>query len=403
MSEQEFARLLTEAVYTIKARENTTLAIVQDELGHLLNCKGGSCIEYWRRGHVPSDVQALETLAVTLLRRAGYDQVWLRNFLKHGQHPAPDAFCAEQVGAPAAGGNGRSPSLSVDAEPPAAAETVAAAGMTWRQVGAFIGRELGRFAPKSRLYLIPLLVGVIAVLFYRNLDTLHALAFPYVNQGWAVRVEEIDDINLVLVNDRLVDAVYGPFGMRWTNIDAWLYADQPNWVTFVNVNGSAYSLWEFGLMHDGAVVWRDAGSAQRPFNFGSVEMVALQPDGAFALLTPAEMLPAEPQPGVWQARVGADDFGLMLVNSMPAAVGYDSYFGVFDTFDISHYLHADQMNTVTVLAWNERESCYWDFELEHNGELVWQDEGVCQQEKGQTMYKTFHISADRNIITPESD
>ena len=64
-----FAALLTTAVRTVAAREHKTIACVQDELGYKLNREGGSCIEYWRKGHVPAHTGDLEIYGSGFQRR----------------------------------------------------------------------------------------------------------------------------------------------------------------------------------------------------------------------------------------------------------------------------------------------------------------------------------------------
>ena len=66
-SPEKFARLLTEAVHKIRIHESKTIKktirIVQDELGYALGREGGSCIEYWRKGHIPVGIDSVEKLA----------------------------------------------------------------------------------------------------------------------------------------------------------------------------------------------------------------------------------------------------------------------------------------------------------------------------------------------------
>ncbi|MBN2006905.1 MAG: ATP-binding protein [Anaerolineae bacterium] len=88
--ESRFAELLTTAVRTVAAREHKSIACVQDELGYALNREGGSCIEYWRKGHIPADLTDLERLAHELIRREGLNRAECERLLKWGQHPRPE-------------------------------------------------------------------------------------------------------------------------------------------------------------------------------------------------------------------------------------------------------------------------------------------------------------------------
>jgi hypothetical protein len=83
-----FAELLTTAVRIIADRENKTVASVQDELGYALGREtGGSCIEYWRKGHIPADPREVEKLAGELVKRAGFSPGECEQFLRCARYP----------------------------------------------------------------------------------------------------------------------------------------------------------------------------------------------------------------------------------------------------------------------------------------------------------------------------
>jgi hypothetical protein len=83
-----FAELLTSAVRTIAARENRTVAAVQDELGYSLGREtGGSAIEYWRKGHVPADPRDVEKLATELVKRSGLTPDECELFIRCATYP----------------------------------------------------------------------------------------------------------------------------------------------------------------------------------------------------------------------------------------------------------------------------------------------------------------------------
>jgi len=63
---KEFGRLLTEAVYIIRARTGKPIKTIHDELGYAIGRNGGSCIEYWRSGHIPSKIDDLYNLIEAL-------------------------------------------------------------------------------------------------------------------------------------------------------------------------------------------------------------------------------------------------------------------------------------------------------------------------------------------------
>ena len=65
-----FGQLLSMAVRVIAAREDKTIASIQDELGYAVGKSGGTAIEYWRKGHVPAVPADGYTLIQEVGRRA---------------------------------------------------------------------------------------------------------------------------------------------------------------------------------------------------------------------------------------------------------------------------------------------------------------------------------------------
>ena len=92
---KKFAQLLTEGIHRIRLREGKTVQVVQDELGYVLEREGGSAIEYWRKGHIPTNLAEVEILARELVRRGRLEQSWLEQFLRSADHPAPEVLRAE--------------------------------------------------------------------------------------------------------------------------------------------------------------------------------------------------------------------------------------------------------------------------------------------------------------------
>lgn len=89
-SSEKFAQLLTQAVRQIALNTDRKIQIVQDELGYAIGRDaGGSSIEYWRKGHIPSNLEDIETLARELLQRGGLtNSTELERFLAYADHPA---------------------------------------------------------------------------------------------------------------------------------------------------------------------------------------------------------------------------------------------------------------------------------------------------------------------------
>jgi hypothetical protein len=94
-SHKKFAQLLTEGIHRVRLRENKTVQIVQDELGYALGREGGSAIEYWRKGHIPSRPEEVADLARQLVRRGRLDAEWLGQFLRSAAYPQPEALHRE--------------------------------------------------------------------------------------------------------------------------------------------------------------------------------------------------------------------------------------------------------------------------------------------------------------------
>lgn len=93
MNPERFGRLLSEAIHRIKIKSNKLIQAIQDELGYAIGREGGSAIEYWRTGHVPSDLEEVERLAREILKRIDLGRRWLKEFLSSAGHPLADQLC----------------------------------------------------------------------------------------------------------------------------------------------------------------------------------------------------------------------------------------------------------------------------------------------------------------------
>jgi len=98
-SPRRFAQLLTQAVRRITLLEDSKIQIIQDELGYALGRDaGGSSIEYWRKGHVPSNLAEIEDLARELVQRGGLtNPSELEQFLTYADHPSPAILINEML------------------------------------------------------------------------------------------------------------------------------------------------------------------------------------------------------------------------------------------------------------------------------------------------------------------
>lgn len=88
-SPERFAQLLTTAIRTLAAREGKNIATVQDDLGYALGRQsGGSCIEYWRKRHLPAR-EDLWKLAEELRNRGGLEREGYEELLHSAGVPLP--------------------------------------------------------------------------------------------------------------------------------------------------------------------------------------------------------------------------------------------------------------------------------------------------------------------------
>ena len=90
LNKKEFARLLTEALRLIKAKENKNISLIQDELAIDLGKDGEYSIGYWRRGNIPANPHDVYKLAKLLVRRMGLDLNTCIQFLKYADYPDPE-------------------------------------------------------------------------------------------------------------------------------------------------------------------------------------------------------------------------------------------------------------------------------------------------------------------------
>jgi hypothetical protein len=72
-----------------------TVRMVQDELGYALGRQGGSSIEYWRKGNIPSTLADLENLTRELVKQQGLNSDQTKQLLVYAGHPQPTDFWAE--------------------------------------------------------------------------------------------------------------------------------------------------------------------------------------------------------------------------------------------------------------------------------------------------------------------
>lgn len=93
-NQEKFAKLLTEALYKIKLLENKSIDILQDDIGYAIGRdKGGSAIEYWRRGNIPTNLAEVERLGRELVKRMAFNGRQFCEFLAAAGYPEPEPLC----------------------------------------------------------------------------------------------------------------------------------------------------------------------------------------------------------------------------------------------------------------------------------------------------------------------
>lgn len=98
-SDNDFAQLLTKAIRRISTEADQSITTTQDQISYMLGKKkGGSLIEFWRRGKVPSELKDLEQLTRELVKRGGLrNQAEVAKFLAYGGHPNPAPLTNELI------------------------------------------------------------------------------------------------------------------------------------------------------------------------------------------------------------------------------------------------------------------------------------------------------------------
>lgn len=91
MKSDRFAAILTTAVIRIKALTGLPLSVIQDELGYALDRKaGGSIIQHYRKGNLPTKINDAWLLARELINRKGLMTLGeCEEFLESAGYPSP--------------------------------------------------------------------------------------------------------------------------------------------------------------------------------------------------------------------------------------------------------------------------------------------------------------------------
>jgi len=89
---ETFGRLLTEAIYSIKATQGKNVSTIEYELNIAIGRETESlttAIGYWRRGHIPKSPLDVFNLAQAIVHRHGFDFSKCEKFLRIADYPNP--------------------------------------------------------------------------------------------------------------------------------------------------------------------------------------------------------------------------------------------------------------------------------------------------------------------------
>jgi hypothetical protein len=221
---------------------------------------------------------------------------------------------------------------------------------------------------------------------------------PLPSGEWSVRCYDTDDVNILVVNGHIVGAsTYGgpSEDTGWININPYFQGSKPNYVTFVNVNGPREGIWAFELQHDGTTVWRNDGTTNQANKIGYFQTVEILPDNSIrevSLIDPE----SDHLEGQWAARVIVKDVGLILINGIPVAAGYEGM--NLGWFNASEVLLSGAENEVTAIAWNIDGEYVWDLAILKGEDIVWGSFNRGTEQVGEVFQTTFIIDANGEVI-----
>jgi len=221
---------------------------------------------------------------------------------------------------------------------------------------------------------------------------------PLPSGEWSVRCYDTDDVNILVVNGHIVGAsTYGgpSEDTGWININPYFQGSKPNHVTFVNVNGPREGIWAFELQHDGTTVWRNDGTTNQANKIGYFQTVEILSDNSIrevSLIDPE----SDHLEGQWAARVIVKDVGLILINGVPVAAGYEGM--NLGWLNASEVLLSGADNEVTAIAWNIDGEYVWDLAILNGEDIVWGSFNRGTEQVGEVFQTTFIIDANGDVI-----
>jgi hypothetical protein len=190
---------------------------------------------------------------------------------------------------------------------------------------------------------------------------------------WLIRQRDIDDVSLVVINDRPVFATVRG-SSDWFDISPYLRSDQDNEVEVQVWNLSEGYNGRFVLNHDDTLVWgRETNGTSEP-GLAYRARAIVQGDGD--VIDSTEL-------GEWAARIyNSDNVMALFVNGKAISVVRldDANGGDSGWINLNEHLRPNETNTVTFMAWDWGTPGAWGAALSRNGVTVWGSEGTTEQD-----------------------
>lgn len=234
-------------------------------------------------------------------------------------------------------------------------------------------------------------------------------AYMVYTNGWSVHIKYTDDRSVILVNEEIV-FVDKDRRKQWppriVTLAPYLYDNQANRVSFVNLNGLGPALWNVELHHRRSPKWHILETTP-PDDPRSYQMAFTKT----LLISPNGYIEPEPHPrpnlvsgSPVTMTVEAKDIAVILVNGFPVGGAFNSPTGEFLPINIRPYLVEGQDNDIEVKFWADRGEYYWQATLEHDNER-WQCQVQDRYWRSSTFTEKFIFTATDKLIyqTPDGN
>jgi hypothetical protein len=217
---------------------------------------------------------------------------------------------------------------------------------------------------------------------------------------WAVRIDQQDDANLIMVNQHIVGAtiIDNRDKLDWVTITNLFESGQPNYVTFVNIDKGRPGKWSFALKHNDVVVWGNEGETDQENTLGYLQTVQIFADNSVQPVNLRDFNKEILSGASWSARVKAQDAGVMFINGVPVTGGFSGEEGDLGWVDVSGLFYANQDNLVSVAVWNDSGDYSWDVALRKGETIVWGTENKGSGQAGEVFFTTVIVDGDGNVV-----